>query len=223
MEQKSLIIDLLGDSITEGAGASSPDKSYPALLGELAKAKINNYGVSGTRIARQRVLDQAGDPDEDFILRARWMEKTADFLFVYGGTNDFGHGDAPLGKLGDMTPFTFYGAMAMLCEDLTNRYGFKKDRICFILPTHRFDEDGGRGDGSKAAYLQNHRLCDYVKAETEVLKNYGIEAIALETLSQKPASGQSEYSIDGIHPNDKGHRLIAKELYDYLRAKGLCE
>jgi len=90
----------------------------------------------------------AGDPDEDFILRARWMDRNADFLFVFGGTNDFGHGDAPLGQMGDKTPFTFYGAMDTLCSDLL-RYGFKNDRICFIMPTRRFDEDSLVGDGSK--------------------------------------------------------------------------
>ena len=143
-----LTIDFLGDSITEGAGSNGPDTIYSAVCCRLIGAIEKNYGVSGTRIARQRVIDMAGDPDEDFILRARWMDRNADFLFVFGGTNDFGHGDAPLGQMGDKTPFTFYGAMDTLCSDLL-RYGFKNDRICFIMPTRRFDEDSLVGDGSK--------------------------------------------------------------------------
>ena len=43
----------LGDSITEGAGASSYEKSYVPVFAEISGAEVKNYGLSGTRIARQ--------------------------------------------------------------------------------------------------------------------------------------------------------------------------
>lgn len=219
-----LTIEFLGDSITEGAGAGVPERIYSAVCCKILHAKELNYGLSGTRIARQRVMDRAGDPDEDYIIRARWMDRTADFLFVFGGTNDFGHGDAPLGVMGDDTPFTFYGAMNVLCRNLTELYGFPKERICFIMPTHRFDEDSTCGDNyNKDHYIVSHPLKDYVKAEQEVCAKWGIETLTLKTLNAKPVQGPSELSIDGIHPSVKGHRLIGEELAAYIQKKGISE
>lgn len=216
-------IDFLGDSITEGAGSDSPAHIYSAICCSLAGAIEKNYGVSGTRIARQRVIDTYGDPDEDFILRARWMDRKADFVFIFGGTNDFGHGDAELGTMGDNTPFTFYGAMNVLCHDLIELYGFKKERICFIMPTRRFDEDNVFGDGQKPHYITHATLKEYVEAEKEVCGKWGIDTLTLKTLSEKPPFGASELSVDGLHPTTKGHRLIGEELYEYLRSKNLCK
>ena len=55
------------------------------------------------------------------------MNHDADYVIVFGGTNDFGHGDAPFGEIGDKTPDTFCGAV----DDLVNvllRY-YKKEQI----------------------------------------------------------------------------------------------
>ncbi len=38
------------------------------------------------------------------------MDNDADIIIVFGGTNDFGNGDAPFGEMSDRTPYTFYGA-----------------------------------------------------------------------------------------------------------------
>ena len=46
-------IGFLGDSITAGAGASAPEKTYAAVLCGKIGAEEINYGVGGTRIARQ--------------------------------------------------------------------------------------------------------------------------------------------------------------------------
>ena len=100
-------INFLGDSITEGVGASSPDKVYHQVMKrEYRLAEARNYGVSGTRIARQSVpLEEAWE--RDFCLRAAEMDRDADAVVVFGGTNDFGHGDAPIGLPSDRTPETF--------------------------------------------------------------------------------------------------------------------
>lgn len=37
------------------------------------------------------------------------MDNDADIIIVFGGTNDFGNGDAPFGEMSDRTPYTFYG------------------------------------------------------------------------------------------------------------------
>ncbi|UKI35644.1 MAG: SGNH/GDSL hydrolase family protein [Clostridiales bacterium] len=77
----------------------------------------------------------------------KWT-KNADAVVVFGGTNDFGHGDAPIGSFDDRTPDTFYGA----CHDLFTRLveKFSDVPIVVVTPLHRTNEDNPRGDGNKA-------------------------------------------------------------------------
>lgn len=212
-------IGFLGDSITEGAGASDPAHVYSTVCCRLLGAEEYNYGLSGTRIARQRVADRACDPDEDYLLRARWMPKDLDFIFIFGGTNDFGHGDAELGQLGDKTPWTFYGAVYCLCQFFLENRGYSKDKLAFILPTPRFDQDSDNGDGQKDNRHKWPHLSAYIKAIQEVVPLFGIDAIELQGF-EKPLTKPSALTIDGLHPNDKGHQMIGEQLAAYLKKKG---
>ena len=110
MELKDKKILFLGDSITEGIGVADPNNIYWKRL-EQDGCKVYSYGVSGTRIARQVSLRIYPYVDDNyFVTRLPQMEKNADVVVVFGGTNDFGHGDAALGKMDDRTDDTFYGA-----------------------------------------------------------------------------------------------------------------
>ena len=112
-------IDFLGDSITEGCGTSGPDCRFSALLQRNCKlAAARNYGIGGTRYARQRVPSESPYTDMDFCGRAGQMDRDADVVFVFGGTNDFGHGDAPFGGPEDRTPDTFCGRKTEPCPPL---------------------------------------------------------------------------------------------------------
>jgi lysophospholipase L1-like esterase len=212
-----MVINFLGDSITEGCAADCPEHIYSAICCSLLDAKEGNYGLGGSRIARQRV-NVNNNPDEDFLLRARWMNP-CDFLFVFGGTNDYGHGDAPLGKIEDSTPWTFYGALNCLCEYLLNSKNLKKEQICFILPTYRHDESNPHGDGS-LYFLEKKPLERYRMAISEVCSKFGIDTLRIESLPKPLDNKPNEYYADGLHPTTKGHRLIGKEVASYLRKKG---
>ena len=102
MELKGKKINFLGDSITEGVGTSSKEKMYVNIIAEKYGAICRNYGISGTEIARQIGLDY--ENCLDFCKRYQTMDEDADIIVVYGGVNDYFHGDAPVGKLGDKTP-----------------------------------------------------------------------------------------------------------------------
>ncbi len=212
-----MIINFLGDSITEGSCAGSVEGIYSAVCCSLIGAKEGNYGLSGTRIARQRV-NINGNPDEDFLLRARWMAP-CDFLFVFGGTNDYGHGDAPFGKRGDATPWTFYGALKCLIDYLLEVKNLKKEQICFVLPALRYDEENRHGDGS-IYWMDKPSLEEYRKAIVEVCSDYGIDTLRISSLPMPETNAPSEYHVDGLHPNAKGHHLLGEELAEYLKKKG---
>ena len=114
MELKNLKVNFIGDSITEGVGASSYETCYVSRFAAMTGAICRNYGISGTRIARRKVPYEIPEFDRDFNSRYHLMEEDADVIVVFGGTNDYGHGDAPIGEMSDRTVWTFYGALHCL-------------------------------------------------------------------------------------------------------------
>lgn len=213
MELQGKKVVFLGDSITEGVGVSSYENCYAEVFGRLSGAKAENYGVGGTRIARQ--TQKANEVwDEDFILRADKMPTDADLVVVFGGTNDFGHGDAPLGTFEDTTEYTFYGALRILCEKLLNRYPEKA--IVLMTPLHRTDENAQ----VNAIGLPCKPLSEYVKAIKEVAEYYSLPVLDLWSCSGIQPSVElikQIYMPDGLHPSDKGAARIAEMLYRFVK------
>lgn len=206
-----LKINFLGDSITEGALASQPDKCYVELVGKMLPAKVHNYGISATRIAKQIIPSIDPIWDKYFASRVKNMDQDADYVFVFGGTNDYGHGDAPLGKMGDKTPETFYGAMDDLINELLKYY--QKDKITFIIPIYRLNEDNIYGDGSKKEPC--HPLAIYRQAMVEELNKYQINILDIKDIIGKAEN--NPLLADGLHPNNAGHKLIAELICNYIR------
>lgn len=215
---KSMLkINFLGDSITEGAMASRPEKTYVSLVGQLLPCEARNYGIGGTRFARQKHPSDVPQYDRYFASRVESMKPDADFVFVFGGTNDWGHGDAPLGKMGDTTPDTFYGALEDLIQTLLKHY--KKEQIVFILPLHRFHDENPLGEGNKKK--PGPTLDVYVQAILAVTKKENLTVLDFRAAFGPVKSLTSNPLIaDGIHPNDRGHLLLAELIVDYLRHCG---
>ena len=209
------IINFLGDSITQGYG-TTPGNIYLEIIAEKYGLKAaNNFGVSGTRIARQKKpTADAPEMDEYFTQRAKKMPKDADAVVVFGGTNDYGHGDAPLGEFSDRTPDTFYGAMHCLCDYLINKFHGKP--IVFMTPLHRLNEDNPTGDNKPQPVAP---LSVYVDIIKEVARYYSLPVCDLFANSGlQPNLGviKENYAPDGLHPNEAGHRIIAERLANFL-------
>ena len=201
-----MIINFLGDSITEGYCASSLSKGFVSIVGEKIHAKVNNYGIAATRIAKQ---SSVYDDQSFFGARVKDMDKNADMVIVFGGTNDYGHGDAPVGDIGDTSPDTFYGGMNYLINEL-NKY-FSRKRIIFILPTYRVNEDNPFGEYKTK---RGHSLQVYRDAIVEVLNKHNIEYWDIKDELGDPTN---DLYYDGLHPNDKGHEKIAEIIINKLR------
>lgn len=208
-------INFLGDSITQGAGAERPENMYTTLTAAYFNAEECNYGIGGTRIAKQ--VKRTLNPDDDvFMCRAVRLPKDADFTFVFGGTNDYGHGDAKLGVFEDRDDYTFYGAFHNLVAYMVG--AFPKNKLCFILPLPRYDQENVYGDGTKEE--AGVSLARYIQAEKEVLDYYGVEYLDLSKSFYVPESAEyGELFGDGLHPNPKGHKVLAEGLIAYLKNK----
>jgi lysophospholipase L1-like esterase len=215
MELKNKKVVFLGDSITEGVGASSPESTYVELFRKGSGAEVFNFGVSGTRIAEQKSPSPNPKFDETFERRAKKMPADADVVVVFGGTNDFGHGDARFGGFWDRDNYSFYGAMHSLLRMLIEKY--PSAYILFMTPLHRLSENKTVNEYG----IPCHALKDYVDAIREVCEYYSVPVLDLYARSgMQPAIPiiKETYMPDGLHPSDAGAARIANMLLSHLRA-----
>ena len=204
---KDKVVVCLGDSITEGVGASSVENSYPALLRKREEfSKVYNCGIGGTRITRRKEVSAKHVWDMDFIMRVDYLPENADYVIIFGGTNDYGHGDIPIGKKGDYTEYTFYGAVNILLDKLSTKYG--KEKLRFILPLRRCEENRPN----------RPPLIEWVKVLKEILEEKGIIYLDLYNngFSKPLNKEESEFFKDGLHPNDNGYKKLEEYIYQFL-------
>ena len=204
----------LGDSITEGYGTSSPDKIYWSLLASRDGVESLGYGIGGTRIACQKFPSVEPKWDRHFVSRVGSMSDKADAVVVFGGTNDFGHGDAPLGSMADRSDVTFYGALHTLFLALLEKY--PKAPIVVMTPLHR---EGENNIFNEFGFRNVATLGKYVEIIKEVAAFYALPVLDLYSLSgiqpEVPLL-KERYAPDGLHPNDAGHERIYTLLRDFL-------
>ena len=201
-------INFLGDSITEGCCATIPEKGFVEVMkGMYGLAEARNYGIGGTRIARQQIPSAETKYDLDFCSRYEQMDPDADIVIVFGGTNDHGHGDAPMGCDADRTPETFYGACHFLYTALKKRYSHAS--IVVLTPLRRVEENNPKGS-------QGWVLEDYADVIRKIAAYYNLPVLDLFKESRINAN-LSRLTTDGLHPNDEGHRILAQEIGEFLR------
>lgn len=217
MKLKNAKINFLGDSITEGHGTSSEAARFTNLLAEKYELGVmRNYGIGGTRIARQdNVL---GDPrwELDFCKRALEMDEDADAVVVFGGTNDFGHGSAPIGSPEDRTPYTFWGACHTLMTELIERYPGKP--IVIVTPLHRANEANPHGDIGKENGITLKEYVDIIKTVAAYYSLPVLDLWAISGLQCAVPVIREKFVPDGLHPNDAGHVILAERIGNFLLA-----
>lgn len=216
MELKEKKIVFLGDSITEGVGVSSIDHVYWNLVGQRTGAQVYGYGIGGTRIAPNHLAGYDDYIDANwFGTRVEQMDPEADVVVVFGGTNDFGHGDAPMGTMKDRTNDTFYGAYHMLMQQLIERYPHAQ--LIVMTPLHRIGEE--MMPFNEAGVRRAGVLKDYVDAIRDIAEFYSVPVVDLfaqSGLQPRVKILRELYMPDGLHPNDAGHRKIADRLMALL-------
>ena len=214
MELKGKKIAFLGDSITEGCGTTSIENTFWNVLARRTGAECYGYGIGGTRIAPQRNLAE-GEVDRFYATRVDSMIPDAAVVVVFGGTNDFGHGDAPFGRIDDTDERTFCGAYHHLCRKLITRY--PEAQLVIMTPTHRDSEDNGPYNEWGVRLYSNLR--GYVDAILEIAAFYSIPVLDLYRVSgiqSRVPELKERYIPDGLHPNDAGHVRIAEKLIGFL-------
>ena len=142
-------------------------------------------------------------------------------VVVYGGVNDYIHGDAPFGEIGDKTPATFCGGVYFLMNFLRENYAGKP--VVFMTPARCCY---GNVDDLAPSPRANKRpdakaLIAYVEVIEETAKQFGIPVLNLyHRLGLDPHDPEiaAKYTSDGLHFNDAGHEFIATRLKDFIES-----
>lgn len=191
-------INFMGDSIT--AFSEEGKLSYvDVMVKEYGLKKANNYAIGGSRLAKQK----NGYLDWDCCGRIHDMDKDADAVVIWAGTNDCSSGDAPLGSPADRTPATFWGACHYIMNAVMNDFAGKP--ILVISPMHC---------GTELNYNEcsSAPLTVYRDILMAVAEYYALPVLDMYTESLlQPANATCRERLmpDSLHPNDAGHTMIA--------------
>ncbi len=220
MELKGKKIAILGDSITEGIGVYDQANRYDnVLLREYELSWVQNLSISGSRLAHQSAPSPKPHYDLCFCGRAYALDTSADICVVWGGVNDFFHGDAYIGSPEDTTPATFQGALNFLITLLKEM--FKDKPIVFMTPA-RNKLRGTTDEIVSPRPIKKHDampLIGYADLIVEAGKRHGIYVLDLFRdfpINPNIPEDYEKYTRDGLHLNDEGHILLAKTLGEFL-------
>ena len=178
-----------GDSICYGAGSTG---GYPKLVGEANGMVVENYGISGSRIANTT------DRDDSILSRISQMDEEADYVCLEGGVNDAWSSRVQLGEISSgfnsvLDETTFTGAFESLLKQSIIKW--KEAKIFYIIP-HKMIGVDEYMDRAKALCEKWGVPCLDLRLCT------GIFAYIDDMKQTYTASG------DGVHPNKKGYMVF---------------
>lgn len=201
---KNKMANFLGDSQTEVN--YHKNKIYCDWVKEiLGLSVVNNYGISGTTIAKKNASDNTA-----MCVRYANMDNNADLICVMGGVNDRWF-NCQLGNFGDTDPITFYGAMETLCDGLLTKYPGKT--IIFITPTEQ------NNNNCNSSNTTGYTPTDFANAMKRVCSKYSIPVFDANTCSGIYPLNQANatiYTTDKLHLNNKGHEVLGNKLSKFI-------
>ena len=220
-------ISFIGDSITSWGESTNneytPAKGYAYEDVWTAQLLSLTGGVKATLDGRAGSRVTGIDGDAFAFSRTKVVAQDSDFIFIFMGANDqralnVPTTGVPLGEikdktsLGDITNVNnpnlkkFTEAYQLALENMLPYY--KKSQIILMTPLRSF-HDGSTDDQNKDSDKLAERIID-------IAKMYGIKWIDMREVGITKYN-HGIYFYDGLHPNKRGHRLIA----EYVTSKTL--
>lgn len=210
-----------GDSITE-KNSRATINWVDCVTTWLNITSYTNEAVGGTGIIRSN-----GDSPCMLDRVDNWV-KNANLILIMGNMNDYsGHllNENTLGVFGDTSLETEYGVVNTFLQKVMNKYPLAK--IGWIISTPReYQNDAGLPSGY--LYGKNSVFENASNAIKEVCENYSIPVLDLfhnsnlhpwNDENRKEYFSTSSYtSGDGVHPNDKGQKIIAYKILDFIKS-----
>lgn len=198
----------IGDSITEHNFRSN--KNYHDYVAESCKnLVVHNYGQSGTGFYGRSGV-------------ANTITQSPDIITVFFGTNDWSHGQKPLGAFLDSTDATISGCINLTIQGLMNK--FPVALLALLTPLPRLDAWGLNSNNKPMGFS----LLELSEMIIQYAKHYSIPVMDFYKESNLPvwipeannyyftAPGLAE--PDGLHPNDEGQKLIGRKIKAFLES-----
>ena len=208
----------VGDSITEDNFRAK--YHYHDYIKAETGLTFVNMGISGTGYKAE------GSGDKAFYKRVVNMDTDADIITIFGGVNDVVLTDADIGTETDTGTATICGCVNTTLDAIESLYPAHMpigiisplpcacvDTVVNLHPLQNPNDDTCR----MAVFVEQLRL---------ICKHRGIPFLDLfhqsnlrpwnEKCREKYFSCDSAKSGDGLHPNGYGHRLIYRQIMDFV-------
>ncbi len=184
----------VGNSITEGIGASSGSTNYPSVLQHnlgTAKYEVTNFGASGRTLMKNgKEFDGSASSYWDHERYQNALKYNPDIVVIKLGTNDAKHINW------DNIKGEYVGDYIALVNSFKALSSQPKIYICYPLPL--FGPDNWIND-DKVMTGDMMPMIDRVAEAT------GVTIIDCHS----PFEGKAYLTGDKIHPNDNGYVLLA--------------
>ncbi|MBN8216373.1 MAG: SGNH/GDSL hydrolase family protein [Spirochaetes bacterium] len=190
-EKKPLRIQCMGDSITAGTSLVDRERSRYAVLSE---DLLRRWTGNTSLVAYSRAVGGARSTDQRAWVPRDFVGPTPDLMTLWIGYND---------KSGAYTREYYKQSV----NDYLDRVArFTRGRTAFLLIAT------GPGCGARFTMMD-----DYAEVIREIGRERKLPVVdmnrALKALGRDAIEG---YFADMAHPNEKGHRLVAETLCEFL-------
>ena len=182
-----------GDSITRGSTSGSvvTENGFPKLFSDHVGMTYKNHGQPGA------LFTSGFNSVETIVSIIKRVTLTSDFIFIAGGTNDFGLG----------VPTTqFRSVIKELCQYLSSNYSGK---VIFITPINRIAPSN-----NEQAPLQVYRN---IITEEAMLCGFSVVDGSAFNFPITISDYQQAVMPDKLHPSELGYSVVYKNgLVTYL-------
>lgn len=207
-----------GDSITWYDGQNYEDGSVCVGYQTIMNNRIKFYNVRNEGWSGHSMADGTANGDGCVTRILEINHSDYDLCTIACGTNDFKL-NVPLGTLGTMkdTSFertTFYGAYRTAIQFLLKQKPTL--RIVLFTPLQR-DNNGYDVEHTNNA---GYKLRDYVNAIKKLGEMYGLPVCDMYANSGFTKLTLETYTIDGLHPNNKGFERMGNYATQFVNSIG---
>ena len=210
-----MTIAFLGDSITYGYALDDKRKKYSTLVSQSLGMKEENFGITGTLIAKAGLNLENEDA---FVTRISLIDH-ADIAVIFGGTNDYFWSDSPIYGNDDRY---FSHALNTIAAHIQK---CRPGKITLFVTPYPHNGIGNFFGGVHWRDASRHNtteqnfngqvLQDYVQALEDVCVQ---NQLPLLNLHKDFAFDWRIHTLDGCHPNEDGHKLLAAAIVKKLEA-----
>lgn len=187
----------VGDSITYGLMVrNQPKNNYPAVLNGLLG---ENYCVNNFAYTNRTAIKSADHP----LVKEKIYQKSLDFnpniVLILLGTND--------SKKINWNEEKFVRDYGEIIESYLSLDSAPK--VYLLIPPPLFEVHGKVPYGLRKEVLET----EIIPALRRIVSAYGLDCID----AYKPFRGEKKLFADGVHPNVKGSKFLAKIVYKAIK------